>query len=110
VREIAPQLAAGTSLGWTGLQLDSAAFYDLDELGLPAAEGILILGAVPGTPGAEAGIAAPALIVAVNGTPVTSDLESYCELVGDATAGESVVLSVVPSGETEAVDVEVPFA
>jgi S1-C subfamily serine protease len=110
VREIAPQLASGTSLGWTGLQLDSAAFYDLDELGLPAADGILIFGAVPGTPGADAGIPAPALIVAVNGTPVTSDLESYCELVGEATGGESVVLSVVPSGETEAVDVEVPFA
>jgi S1-C subfamily serine protease len=110
VREIVPQLAGGTSLAWTGLLMDSAAFYDLAELGLPAAEGILILGAMPGTPGADAGIPAPALITAVNGTPVTSDVQSYCQIVGEATAGESAVFTVIPSGSTEAVDVDVPFA
>ena len=110
VREIVPQLAGGTSLAWTGLLIDSAAFYDLAELGLPALDGILVLGAIPGTPGAEAGIPAPALITAVDGTPVTSDVESYCQVVGDASAGESAVFTVIPSGSTEAVDVEVPFA
>jgi len=110
VREIVPGLAGGTSLGWSGLRLDSAAFYDLAELGLPALDGILILGALPGTPGAAAGIPAPALLTAVNGTPVTSDIESYCRIVGDATAGESAMLTVIPSGGTEPVDVEVPFA
>lgn len=110
VREIVPELADGTSLAWTGLLIDSAAFYDLAELGLPALDGILVLGALPGTPGAESGIPAPALITAVNGTPVTSDVESYCQIVGGATAGESAVFSVIPSGSTEPVDVEVPFA
>ncbi len=65
---------------------------------------------MPGTPGADAGIPAPALITAVNGTPVTSDLESYCRIVGEAAAGESAVFTVIPSGSTEAVDVDVPFA
>jgi S1-C subfamily serine protease len=110
VREIVPELAEGTSLAWTGLLIDSAAFYDLAELGLPATDGILILGAIPGTPGAAAGIAAPALITAVDGTPVTSDVESYCRIVGDASAGESAVFTVIPAGSTEAVDIEVPFA
>ena len=110
VREIVPRLAAGASLAFTGLKLDSAAFYDLAELGLPATEGIVVFGALPGTPGAEAAVPTPALIVAVDGTPVTSDIDSYCQIVGDAQAGETAVFTIIPSGGTEPIDVEVPFA
>ena len=110
VQEIVPALAAGRSLGWTGIGFYQPQTTDeLASMRLPAQPGLVIAHVVPGTPAADAGLPVPSLIVAVNGTPLDWTVGSYCRLVGTAKAGETAMLSIVGPGETAPTDFGVGF-
>jgi S1-C subfamily serine protease len=111
VKEIVPDLAESRSSGWTGLGWYQPASTDeLEQLGLPVQDGLVALFTTPGTAAADAGLPTPSLIVAVDGTAITADAADYCTLVGDRQAGDTATFSVIPSGSTDPIDVEVGFS
>lgn len=110
VREVVPALVDGASAGWLGIGLFAPSAGQLEPLGLPEEPGLLITNVVPGTPAAEAGLAAPALLVAIDGAPIDGTLRSYCAAAGNGKRGASATLSVIPAGSTEPVDVQVGFS
>ncbi len=109
-RLIVPQLAEGSSIGWTGIGFYQPESSDeLAQMGLPAQPGLVIANVVPGTPAAEASLPVPSLIVAVNGAALDWTVGSYCRLVGSAQAGDTAVFSVIAPGATTPTDVTVGF-
>jgi S1-C subfamily serine protease len=112
VQEVTAELRQGRSLGWTGMGLAFPADpRQLTSVRLPAQPGIVVTGAVPGTPAAEAGLEdALALLVAVDGRPLTADLTSYCEAAGDRRSGDSAEFSFIAPGSTRPVPVRIGFA
>jgi len=57
--------------GWLGLQMDALELPLALSLGLPNANGVLVLEAVAGGPAAQAGIRFGDILVSLNGSPVT---------------------------------------
>ncbi|MGH2948764.1 MAG: S1C family serine protease [Solirubrobacteraceae bacterium] len=95
VKQIVGQLREGRSLAWTGMGFDYPDRQQLRAAGLPA--GLLVTGAVPGTPAARAGFdRGQSLLIAVNGTPISNTLQSYCRAVRDA--GNSARFTVLDQG------------
>lgn len=111
VRQVVPFLRQGGSLGWTGIGIQHPVQEsDLTSLGLPPVPGLIVRLAVPGSPAAAAGFGQqPALIVAINGTPMDGSLPTYCRAVGNARRGQTATFTVVRSGSTQPTDVEVGF-
>ena len=85
VKEVVPGLRAGRSSLFTGLTLESS--NDLPEgtltrLGLSEAAGLLVTGAIAGTPGANSPIAQQvALLVGIDGRPMDGRTATYCNAV-----------------------------
>jgi S1-C subfamily serine protease len=97
VKEIANALRRGESFGWSGLGFDYPAEAELSRERLPP--GIFLTHAVPGTGGAKAGLADErALLVAVNGTPISNSLASYCDVVGAIRSGQTARFTVIQPG------------
>jgi putative serine protease PepD len=93
VRDVGEVLRDGNSLGWVGMTLDYPSDDEAAELGLPA--GVVVTGAVPGTPAAGARLGgATEVLIGVNGNPVFANLSSYCEAIGSARAGDEVALAL----------------
>ena len=111
VKEITDILRQGRSLGWAGTTIAYPQTEDeLTSRNLPAVAGVILDRAVEGTGAAEAGLGElPALLVAVNGTPVDNTEVAYCAAVSDLTRGDSATFSLVFAGETEPRDVVVEF-
>jgi S1-C subfamily serine protease len=111
VREITAELRQGRSRAWTGAGIvvpDKDA--DLSQLGLPALDGLLLAGAVPGSPAAKAGFAKNvALLVGVDGTRISATIAGYCKAVGDKRAGDKAIFNVYPQGGAEPVELPVTF-
>ena len=70
-------------------------------------DGLLVTNVVEGTPAAEAGIAAPALVLAIDGQ-VYPDEVSYCRAFREAELGQEATFSILRPGETEPVEVRLP--
>ncbi|MCU0307360.1 MAG: trypsin-like peptidase domain-containing protein [Thermoleophilia bacterium] len=112
VKEIAPTLAQGKSIGWLGLGFDyPTEASDLTARNLPATAGLIAARAAEGSPAAAAGFGRqPVLITAVNGQRINNALPSYCRAIASkGGAGESAVLTVTQPGSTTSTDVRVNF-
>lgn len=108
VKRIVPTLASGQSIAWSGMALDGASGFDLASIGLPQQEGLLVTNVSTGSAAAEAGIAAPALIAAIDGT-VYPDQLAYCRAFRNVSAGTQATFSIVPQGGTGPADVTLPL-
>jgi serine protease Do len=110
-KEITDVLKQGRSLGWAGTTLTYPQTEDeLTSRDLPAVAGVILDQAVEGTGAAEAGLGeVPALLVAVDGTPIDNTETAYCAAVSELTEGDSATFSVILAGETEQRDVVVEF-
>lgn len=122
VREIVPQLADGSSIGWTGLgflyvsQPENVA-DNLRNAGFPVVPGIVVTGALEGTAADEAGFNdTRAFIVGVNGMPlngsdgnVPGSLASFCDAIDQGESGDSVQLTVFTPNATEPQNINVDF-
>jgi len=91
VKEIVPQLRRGRSLAWSGLGLQFPEPDELRRAGLP--EGLLAVGAAPGSPAARAGLdEGESLLLAIDGRRVGTTLRGYCRAVGRAGASAEFTL------------------
>jgi S1-C subfamily serine protease len=110
IKRFVPLLAAGKSIGWTGLGLEPADPAELSRQNLPA--GLLVKNAIPGTPGDKAGFGdnVTRLITAVNGKPLDGSIRSYCSIAGTGSKGESAVFTVINGPGASPQQVRVPFA
>jgi S1-C subfamily serine protease len=97
VKRVVPQLAAGHSLRWAGMDFRYPSQEQLARQGLPS--GIYIDGAVKGSPADAAGLGAEtALLTAVNGRPTANTLAGWCAATSGLTSGQTATLEVVPPG------------
>jgi putative serine protease PepD len=95
------------SSGWLGVSFGYPDVADLAEQGLPP--GLYLTGAVPGTPAAKAGLGHNELLVAVDGQPIQSTLQSWCEVAGEIRSNQEVALTVLdPDGKERAVRLRMP--
>jgi len=96
VKQVVQTLRQGRSIAWTGALLGYPAAAQLARKHWPPG-GLLIKGAVSGTPADRAGLAstkAPQLLVGVNGQPLDGTLASYCQAAAGIHAGERWVFSI----------------
>lgn len=108
VRELMPALRAGRSSAWTGLNFRYPALDKLSSQGLPA--GIYVDGAAAGSPAAAAGLGGEsALLVSVNGRPVSNTLAGWCAATKGIASGQSATLGMIPPGRRKAESVRVRF-
>lgn len=113
VTEVVPQLAGGTSWGWTGMGFEyipdpSEVSGQLSGAGLPQRPGLVVVSVTEGSPAAEAGFGqSPVLIAAVNGQTMDGSLPAYCAAIGDPETATEAVFSVFQQGASSPVDVRV---
>ncbi len=94
VKEMAARFRKGESPSWTGLGLgyylpEAARARLAEKLGLdPNEEGLLVLSQVPGTTSRQVLGGDPALLVAIDGIPV-SDMASYCKATKGMVTGDN---------------------
>jgi putative serine protease PepD len=82
VRAVVGRLRRGSSPAWTGLTFAYPGAEELAARRLPA--GLLVTGAVAGSPAARAGLARTTeALVGVDDRPVGMTLRSYCAAAGD---------------------------
>jgi S1-C subfamily serine protease len=113
VKQVVADLRNGHSRAWTGLGLLSPSDpSQLATLGLPSAQPRLaITNAVPGTPGANAGLGnAPALLIAINGQTMDGSVPTYCNAVDGIKSGDTATLQIIRAGQTTPETVTVGFA
>jgi S1-C subfamily serine protease len=110
IKQVVPGLAAGSSIGWTGLGLEPADPSELAKQGLPA--GLLVKNAVPGTPGDKAGFGDNQLrlITAVDGKPMDGSIRAYCDVAGAKAKGDSIEVTAIDGPGATPQTVRVPFA
>jgi len=110
IKRYVPLLAAGTSIGWTGMGLEPADPAVLQRQNLPA--GLVVNNAIPGTPADKAGFGdnKDRLITAVNGRPLDGTIRSYCNIVGNARKGQTAIFTVTNGPGQPFQRVRVPFA
>jgi 2-alkenal reductase len=94
VKTITAILRRGQSIGWSGASFDYVTPSELRRRQQPP--GLLVSGAVPGT-AASGKLPAGALLVAVNGMPVSS-LASYCDALAGIPSGAKATFSVRDRG------------
>ena len=103
VKEIIAVLRAGRSIGWSGLGFDYLSERDARDR---HAQGLVALGAVPGTSAHRAGLGdGSSLVVGVNGMPVGNSLAGYCDAVSGLRSGDRVTFSVLRPGSSRPHDV-----
>ncbi|MCW5695532.1 MAG: trypsin-like peptidase domain-containing protein [Bauldia sp.] len=90
--------------GWLGVNIQGVTSQLAAALDLPEVRGALVSGAEPGTPAANAGIAATDVILAVNGTPVEGPRD-LSRTIASLDPGEDVALTVWRDGAEEAITV-----
>lgn len=106
-RQVTDALRSGRSLAWTGLSFDYLPARELARRRLPV--GLLVAGAVPGTPAARAGLARGGLVLlAVNGVRVGNSLASYCDAAVGLGHGDRVALKLFDPRTTKRRTVVLP--
>jgi S1-C subfamily serine protease len=131
VKAIVPDLEQGKGLAWTGIGITTAAALANDwgvpdtadmsgadlvltALGLPAADGLVVLTVNPGSEADLTGLFGkfPILVTAVDGHAVP-DMASYCEVAAPRANGDQATFSVAwldpQTGETVARDVNLHY-
>jgi S1-C subfamily serine protease len=104
VREVAKDLRAGRSLGWTGFGVAPPPRSFLRMRNLP--QGMLAGAPVPGTAAADLGIE-EMLITELNGNPLAPNMISYCDAVDGIDSGATVPATIIePEGEPRQVELE----
>ena len=94
VREVTGVLRTGRSLAWMGLSFEYLPARKFARRRLPV--GLVVAGAVPGTPAARAGLGRGELVLlAVNGVRVANSLASYCDATVGLERGEKAVLTLL---------------
>ncbi len=115
VKEVIPQLRAGTSWGWNGMGFinivdpnEEAA--NLQGAGLPLAAGLAVTRVTENTPAAEAGFGqGPVLITQVNGQDLNGTIPSYCAALGDPESARDARFTVWQGGASQPQEVTVRF-
>jgi S1-C subfamily serine protease len=98
-RQVLRGLAAGQSVGWTGMVLGFPTLAQITERRLPA--GLYVLGAVTGTPAALAHLGlADELLIAVNGQSIGTTMTTYCKAVRGLRTGDSATVELARRDET----------
>jgi S1-C subfamily serine protease len=97
--EVLRGLAAGQSVGWTGIVLGFPTLTQLAQRKLPA--GLYVNGSVNGTPAALAHLGLNnELLIAVNGRSVGTTLTTYCKAVRGLRTGDSAVVELARPDES----------
>ncbi|MCL6634475.1 MAG: trypsin-like peptidase domain-containing protein [Peptococcaceae bacterium] len=96
--------SAGSSRPWVGVQVRAVDEEAARYLGLPAAEGALVAGVVPGSPAEKAGLRQWDVIVEFNGNKV-EDADELVAAIKAAQVGQKVRVLVVRHRQTYAVNV-----
>jgi len=107
VRQTVDYLRTGKSLGWVGINFG---YPTTQELQAEGGSGLKYLGAVKGSPAADAGIETGEYIAGVNGTQVQNTIASWCNAAGALQSGQTATLTVLnpASGRTRQVELKVP--
>ena len=107
LKEVAGDLKQERSQGWPGLALIVPTKKQLRKEKLP--EGIVAV-ASGGASAAASGIT-EALIVAIDGKPVTASMTSYCRAVENVESGQTVTATVIddPAGGAKQRQVQLKF-
>ena len=93
VRDVAGDLREERSQSWIGTGLEFPPPGELKKRGLPP--GVATLGAVDGTPAAEAGLKGKAvLITSVDGRRMDGSMRAWCRATEDKRSGDDVTLGV----------------
>lgn len=91
VKEVAPTLRGGKSIGWSGMGFE----YPAQGAGR-GPSGLLVAGAVRGTAAARAGFGrSPLVVTAIDGNGVDRSIASYCDAVRGIGSGDSATFTVV---------------
>ncbi|MGM0568568.1 MAG: Do family serine endopeptidase [Elusimicrobiota bacterium] len=91
--------------GWLGVEIREVDEVVMEQFGLESEDGALINRVYEGTPAQEAGVKRGDVIVEVNGEKV-ENVRNLQDLIGAASPGDTVVLSVVRDGDLVEIDVE----
>ncbi|MFN7023484.1 MAG: Do family serine endopeptidase [Pseudorhizobium sp.] len=90
--------------GWLGVQIQPVTDDIAESLSLEKAQGALVVEPQEGSPGAEAGLEAGDVILALDGQPI-EDARDLSMTVASAGPGKKVELSVWRKGEAKSVEV-----
>ena len=103
--EVLEELRRGRSSNWIGASFGYPTVDQLAERNLP--DGLFVLGAVPGSGAAEAGLGGGGeLIAAVDGRALDGTLSGWCDATEGIESGATAALEVVGSdGEQRTVEV-----
>jgi S1-C subfamily serine protease len=91
VKQVVRTLRTGRSLGWIGAGFD----YPAPGTSGIASNGLLVGRAVQGSVAARTSGLVGSLITAINGTPVSNSLSSYCDAIDGIKSGSTIDLKVV---------------
>ncbi|MGB9804782.1 trypsin-like peptidase domain-containing protein [Desulfofundulus sp.] len=106
VQQVLNQLMKGETVAhpWLGVQTTSITEQLADELGLNSTEGALVVGVVPGSPAANAGLEQGDVIVKFGDQAVNSP-SSLADIVATSRVGQRVVLTIYRNGQPRYVSI-----
>lgn len=106
VKEVLDQLLKGNnkSRPWLGIQMQSVTQEIAAYLGLPSAEGVLVVNVIPGSPADEAGLAQGDVILQVDNRKVKNH-EDLINIIQQGKVGQQVVLQIFRGGKLRNVTV-----
>ncbi len=93
VEAVVGELRAGRSSGWMGAQFDYPSDAIVAGVGYPP--GIWIVGVLPGSGAARAGLRDGDYVVSVDGRPVGTTLAGWCAAAGRVRSGQVAELGLV---------------
>jgi membrane-associated protease RseP (regulator of RpoE activity) len=94
---------AGPGQGRWGVALNQPAPVLIDQLRLPAGQGLVVIDVVPDSAAAKAGILKHDILLEVDGKPVSSDLQTFQRDARDIKADTDVTVSVLRRGAKETI-------
>ena len=106
VKEVLDQLLKGNSRSrpWLGIQMQSVTPEVAAYLGLPSAEGVLVVNVIPGSPADEAGLARGDVILQVDNQKVRNS-EDLLSIIQQGKVGQRVNLQVFRGGRVRSIAV-----
>jgi S1-C subfamily serine protease len=101
VKWLVPRLINGQRMvwGWLGVQTSELSIGQAKNLGLPAAQGVLVNAVLSGHPAERSGLLKQDVILAVNDSQVDSPRDVR-RLIGGLEAGRVVRLTILRAGQT----------
>jgi len=101
VQQVLNQLMKGETVAhpWLGVQMEPINQQLADELGLNSTKGALVVGVVPGSPAANAGLQQGDVIIKFNDQAVNSP-DDLANIVAGSKEGQRVVLTIYRNGQS----------